>query len=84
MFQHVNGMAQIKQATYGNVDMDFVLGVAEWEVMIFTELILKFHQMVLIAMSMNMGMVFITFRNVSGILSYPMPVSRSIKVLYEI
>ncbi|KAL4558616.1 hypothetical protein LXL04_036817 [Taraxacum kok-saghyz] len=33
---HVNGMAQIKQATYGNVDMDFVPGVAEWEVMIFT------------------------------------------------
>ncbi|KAL4555883.1 hypothetical protein LXL04_038515 [Taraxacum kok-saghyz] len=73
--KHVNGMTQIKQATYGNVDMDFVLGVAEIDYEIPSD---GSH-----SMSMNMGMVFITFRNVSGILSYPMPVSRSIKVLYK-
>lgn len=30
-FQHINGMAQIKQAKFGNVDMDFVLGVGGYD-----------------------------------------------------
>lgn len=29
--QHINGMAQIKQAKFGNVDMDFVLGVGGYD-----------------------------------------------------
>ncbi|KAL4562398.1 hypothetical protein LXL04_034600 [Taraxacum kok-saghyz] len=29
---HVNGMAQIKQAAYGNVDMNFVLGVGGYDI----------------------------------------------------
>lgn len=30
-FQHINGMAQIKLAKYGVVDMDFVLGVGGYD-----------------------------------------------------
>lgn len=30
-FQHINGMAQIKLAKYGSVDMDFVLGVGGYD-----------------------------------------------------
>ncbi|KAL4570436.1 hypothetical protein LXL04_026088 [Taraxacum kok-saghyz] len=29
--QHINGMAQIKEAKFGNVDMDFVLGVGGYD-----------------------------------------------------
>lgn len=30
-FQHINGMAQIKRAKHGVVDMDFVLGVGGYD-----------------------------------------------------
>jgi hypothetical protein len=29
--QHINGMAQIKQAKFGSVDIDFVLGVGGYD-----------------------------------------------------
>lgn len=29
--QHINGMAQIKQAKFGVIDMDFVLGVGGYD-----------------------------------------------------
>ncbi|CAH9133032.1 unnamed protein product [Cuscuta epithymum] len=31
MFQHINGMAQIKRAKFGVVDMDFILGVGGYD-----------------------------------------------------
>ncbi|KAK3037649.1 hypothetical protein RJ639_030426 [Escallonia herrerae] len=66
--KHINGMAQVKLAKFGHVDMDFVLGVGGYDLdsmtsmlvvhaIGFAELIQKFTQMVRAVQTTSMDMV---------------------------